>query len=308
MTADVLNKILPQRVAQAIAPLSLDKLCEIRLRNGSVVAISYGGRYGYVTARGVSDSPENAIVLGAGEVERTLSLACEKSLYAVNDDICRGFLTLAGGVRVGVAGETVWENGRVRTVKNFSSLNVRVPHEVKGCAEKVAPYLRCGNGFHSALIVSPPGAGKTTLLRDLARIAASDKRVHNVLIADERDELAATANGVAALDVGRNADIISGCTKAYAFASGIRALRPDIIVTDELCGEEDVAAAEEAVAGGVCVFASVHARDHESLRRKKGFAPLLTAKCFTRFIDVSERNGPGTIEGIFDENFAAVRA
>ncbi|MDE6398970.1 MAG: Flp pilus assembly complex ATPase component TadA, partial [Clostridiales bacterium] len=287
-------------------PLGADKLCEVRLRSGGAVSASYGGRYGYVTPRGITDTPENAVVLGGEEVERVLLLACEKSLYAYNDRICRGFITLTGGIRVGVAGETVWEGATVKTVKNIAALNIRIPHEVFGCGERAIAALRRGNGFHSTLIVSPPGAGKTTLLRDLARIASSEKRVRNVLIADERDEIAASVNGRPSLCVGRNTDVISGCTKEYAFISGIRALRPDIIVTDELCGAEDAVAVENAVYSGVCVFASVHAQNHGELLKKAAIANLLQNKCFTRFIDVSERNGPGTIEGIFDENFCAV--
>ena len=307
MTDEILNRILPPRVYAALATLGADKLCEVRLRSGGAVSVSYGGRYGYVTPRGVTDTPENAVVLGSDEVERVLLLACEKSLYAFNDRICRGFITLAGGIRIGVAGETVWEGSAVKTVKNIAALNIRIPHEVLGCGERAIALLRRGNGFHSTLVVSPPGAGKTTLLRDLARIASSDKCVHNVLIADERDEIAASVNGRPSLRVGRNTDVISGCTKEYAFLSGIRALRPDIIVTDELCGAEDAAAVENAVYSGVCVFASVHAQSHTDLLSKTSMASLLHNACFTRFIDISERNGPGTIEGVFDENFCAVR-
>ncbi len=306
MTERVLDKILPPSVAEALKPLAADKLCEVRLRSGGAVTALYNGRYMYVTPRGISDSYAQAIVLDAPTVMQVMLLACEKSLYAFNDRICQGFLTLAGGVRVGIAGETVWEGDRIKTIKNFTALDIRIPHEVRGCGEKVAELLRCGHGYHSTLIVSPPGAGKTTLLRDLTRIVSSRPRPCNVLVVDERDEIAAVADGRPTHNVGRNTDVISGCTKEFAFSRGIRAMRPDVIVTDELCGAKDVAAVESAVQGGVSVFASVHADSHKRLREKRIFASLLANKCFTRFVDVSERNGPGTVEGVFDADFREV--
>lgn len=306
MVRSILEKILPPAVRDTVLSLSLDKLCEIRLRSGGAVTVYYGGRYGYITPRGLSDAYDNAVVLQAKDIERVLLLCCDRSLYAVNDRICDGYITLAQGIRVGIAGETVWDGAHLKTVKNFTALCVRIPHEVRGCADALLPALRCGDGYHSTLLVSPPGAGKTTLLRELARQAAGAKKICNVLVADERDEIAAAADGRPTLDVGRNADVMGGCTKEYAFLRGIRSLRPDVIVTDELCSKEDLRAVMNAVAGGVCVFASVHAGNHADLARKPVFSELTHSRCFTRYVDLSSRNGPGTVEGVFDENFLPV--
>ncbi len=308
MIGEVLQRILPQNIVSALDKLTFDKLYEVRLRSGKAVAVGYGGRYGYLSPCGMSDSIRHAIVTDGETLQRIVLRACDKSLYAVNDRICRGYLTLEGGIRMGVAGETVFEGESIRTVKNFTALNFRIPHEAVGCAELLLPYVKGTGGYLSTLVISPPGAGKTTLLRDMARIAASDKLLYNVLIADERDELASVHGGVAMLNVGNNADVVSGCNKEYAFSCAIRALRPDIIVTDELCDEHDTAAVEHAIGSGVCVFASVHADSHLRLPEKQAFCSLLRNKCFCRYIDVSSARGPGTIEGVFDENFRLLRA
>ena len=298
-----MQRILPAELLRALSFLRTDKLCELRLRSARPVVVQYNGTYAYLSPNGIAATDGNAIVLSAADIGGVMLRACEKSLYAVNDRICQGYLTLSGGVRIGIAGKTVFDGADIRTIKQFTALDIRIPHEVIGCADLVMPYVKKHRGYHSTLIVSPPGAGKTTLLRDMARIAASGAPICNVLIVDERDEIASVVEGIAALQIGKNADVISGCTKEYAFTRGMRALRPDIIVTDELCGAADFAAVRNAVAGGVNVFASVHAEDHAAVQQKDTFAVVRESKCFARYAEISDRNGPGTVEGIYDADF-----
>lgn len=306
MIHELLRKILPAELSIALDKLHSAKLYEIRLRSGSAVSVNYAGTYHYLSTRGITDLPAEAISLDADTVKQVVLHACDKSLYAVNDQICMGYLTIAGGIRIGIAGETVFEGNTIRTIKNFTALNIRIPHEVIGCAEKVIGDLRSPTGYYSTLIVSPPGAGKTTLLRDIARCISADRRYFNVLICDERNEIAAVSDGKPSLCVGRNSDVIAGSNKEYAFLRAIRSMRPDIIITDELCCESDVAAVENAIGSGVCVIASVHADSHTCLKTRRTFASLMENRYFRRYIDVSNARGVGTIEGIFDELFHPV--
>ena len=124
--------------------------------------------------------------------------------------------------------------------------------------------------------------------------------VNDILLVDERSEIAAVHAGVAQLNVGIGTDIISNCTKSYAFSYGIRSMRPDVIVTDELMGEEDFEAVADAIAGGVAVIASVHASTPEELFVRRGFKELYDKKIITRYVFLSDRNGPGTYENVYD--------
>ncbi|MCL2256240.1 MAG: stage III sporulation protein AA, partial [Firmicutes bacterium] len=232
-----LEKILPSKVVLAMKKcLNFEKLYEIRLRTNKPIMVNYGGKYFVLSTFGIKETiDDDAFIVGEGVINDIVVKASDYSLYAVNEQICAGYLTIRGGIRLGLGGEIVWDGGKVKTVKNFSSLNIRVPHEIKNCAKRVFN-VSVEPQIKNTLIISPPGAGKTTLLRDLARLAASNAPIKNILLIDERNELAAVANGVAQLDVGTSTDIISNCSKEYAFESAIRALRPDIIICDELFG------------------------------------------------------------------------
>lgn len=306
MIYDNLYKILPNEITNVISKrLNPDRVYELRLRTNKPVIVNYGGNFYYLSSKGVKDSVSESIVCSESDISNIVIKASEYSLYAVNDNICNGYITIKGGVRVGLAGEIVWEQDSIRTIKNFSSLNIRIPHEIFGCAQKVYEYS-CEKELKNTLIISPPGGGKTTLLRDLARLIGNANPITNILLVDERNELAAVYNGVAQLDIGAHTDVISNCSKKFAFSQGIRAMRPDIIVTDELFGDTDISAIEYACASGVCVIASVHATDHVDLINKPGFESVIRKRLFKRFVNLSSRHGPGTFDGIYDENFNCI--
>ena len=118
---------------------------------------------------------DRSVVLADQELIRGILETCSRhSLYAYEREISQGFLTICGGHRVGIAGKAVVEDGHVRTVRDLSSLNIRVAHEVKGCAKNVLPYLMDGETFLDTLLISPPGAGKTTLLNIIMGLVSAD--------------------------------------------------------------------------------------------------------------------------------------
>lgn len=243
----------------------------------------------YLTPVGIGDRT-NAIICDVKQISDILLRACDFSLYTVNSNICEGFLTVKGGIRIGVCGEAVYDGEKLRTVKNYNAIDVRIPHEVKGCAEST--YKRFfTRDIESTLIVSPPCGGKTTFIRDLCRLISDDGRA--VLLCDERCEIASAVGGRATLDVGRNTDIASGFKKTYTMRQGIRAMSPEVIVTDEL-SSDDADDVRYCVKSGVKIIATAHARDAEEVNSSLMLRGLVESGAFTNLIvldGITQQNG-----------------
>ena len=221
---------------------------------------------------------DRSVVLADQELIRGILETCSRhSLYAYEREISQGFLTIRGGHRVGIAGKAVVEDGHVRTVRDLSSLNIRVAHEVKGCAKNVLPYLMDGETFLDTLLISPPGAGKTTLLRDLIRelsCGGTWGAGKNVSVVDERSEIAACFGGIAQCDLGPRTDVMDGCPKSEGMLMMLRSMAPQVLAVDEITAPEDVAALCAAAGCGVTVLATAHGENRADLSRRAVYAPL----------------------------------
>ncbi len=296
----MIERYLPITVGQAIAKLNLAKLKEIRMRIGYPIVVDYGGVY-YLSSNGVTDVISKSIICDMSMIDFVIAHACENSIYAYNEEIKQGFITVEGGIRIGLAGTCVSEKDTIKTIKNLSSINIRLPHEIKDCSLKILEFITEPQ-ISNTLILSPPGAGKTTLLRDLA-FQISQRYIKNVLIIDERNEIANVVNGFSQYKLGIFCDIMTNCTKQFGLENGIRSMRPDVVMTDEIANIEDINAVLYAQGCGVKVIATTHCDNLENLQTKKDFEQLLSNRAFNRYIVLSSRNGAGTIEGVYDKNF-----
>jgi stage III sporulation protein AA len=296
----MLSSILPPELFQIIEGLSpIENIYEIRIRFNSPIVINICGEFQVLR----NNLNNNKVVYADNRlIDYIICKATDSSLYSFNNQIKQGFVTVSGGIRIGITGEVVVsDDEKIKTIKNFSSLCIRIPHEIINCASTAMSFI-LGKTIKNTLLISPPGAGKTTFLRDIARSLSNSNKLINTLVIDERFEIGASIDGLATMDIGSYTDILSGSSKAYGFKEGIRTMRPDVIICDELATKEDIEAVKIAINSGVKVIASAHSNSHIELRKKSEFETLFNDKVFERYIVLSTKNGMGTYEGIFDEN------
>lgn len=296
----MLEKILPEKFYNIIKDkINLKAVNEIRLRADRPVILDIGGKQMFLGENGVTTNIKSALFSSKIMIEDVIFRASECSIYSVNEQIKRGFIVTDDAIRIGIGGNLIEENGKLKTMTNFSSVNIRIPHVVKNCSLNAFPYIFKNNQVLNTLVISAPGCGKTTFLRDFVYQLSERMMMQNVLLLDERGEL----------DVGINSnftDKIAFSSKKIGFENGIRSLAPDIIVTDEIGQEDDIDAIEYASGCGVKILASSHCDDIETFSKKSLFKKLINQKIFKRYVLLSKRNGPGTLEGVYDENFARV--
>ncbi|MCL2677564.1 MAG: stage III sporulation protein AA [Clostridiales bacterium] len=288
-------------------PALLAALEEIRLRQGAPVLLRCGREEWFLAARGGAvKEREAALIPGAQEMRESILAISQSSFYALEEELKRGFITLPGGHRAGLAGKAVLENGAVKTLKEISGINFRVARHVPRAAGRLLPLLftAAGAGLPAhTLIVSPPGCGKTTVLRDLAFSLSEGGRWGRGLqvgVVDERSELAAMLNGQPQLPIGMRTDVLDACPKAEGMMLLIRSMAPQVLICDEIGRAEDAAAILEAARAGIKVIASAHGGGREEMLARPAVGGLIEAGVFERLALYSRSNGPGTLEGVWN--------
>ena len=297
--AQILNILAKnvRRIVERDVP-DVSGLQEIRLRTGQPLRVLRGNRETVLPEEG---QPH---IVTKEEMRETMEYISHYSLYAYENELRQGFLTVEGGHRVGVAGKVIMEKDKVKNIQYISSVNIRVSHEVLGCADRLLPYITKNMQVCHTLIISPPCCGKTTLIRDLIRqISDGNQYVKgcSVGVVDERSELGGCYLGIAQNHLGTRTDILDCCPKAEGMMMLIRSMSPQVIAVDEIGTSEDIHAIEYAMQCGCKLIASVHGLDMDEATKKPVLGELIRRRMFERYVVLGNGEKPGEIRGVYDE-------
>jgi stage III sporulation protein AA len=282
---------------------SIKEVEEIRLRSGQPLLIKIGDKDFTLDKQGkLEENLKRGYVVSTEDIYRSIASISDNSLYAFEEEISRGFITIPGGHRVGLAGQVVMNGHELKTIKDFSGLAFRIAREVQDCSRNIISHIYPRDLEPvSTLLISAPRCGKTTILRDVARnlsLGTARGRGCNVVVIDERSELAGVYRGRAQMDMGPRTDVLDACPKAQGMIMAIRSLSPHVLITDEIGRREDIEAIQECINAGVAVITSIHARSIEEAERRPLLRELLDTGAFEILIVLSRRRGPGTVEEI----------
>ena len=246
------------------------------------------------------------------ELTEMLNYLSGYSPYALEEELRQGFFTMKGGHRVGVAGRAnrKREDGEevVRRIVDIGALNIRVAHEVKGCAAPVYPYIR-SDSIKSAFILAEPGMGKTTLLRDLIRMLSNGDAAHpgvKVAVVDERSEIAACYCGVPQNDLGPRVDVLDNCPKGKGMQMLLRTMSPQVIAVDELGRRDEFEAVQEILYSGCHLLATVHAGSIDELYEKPFMAELLETGQIECLVQIRREDTGKRSYHVFDKKLQAL--
>jgi stage III sporulation protein AA len=286
---NVLPTLIKEKLQRSYG--DLHQVEELRLRIGRPVEV-------------ISNNQSNFIpyILTEEEGGQILGKLSQFSIYTIEEELKKGYITIKGGHRVGLAGRVVTENGMVKMIRDISSYNFRIAKEKVGIASPFVKYVYEGR-WKNTMLIGPPQAGKTTLLRDFARVVSQGDVIRGIRpgkvgIVDERSEIAGSVKGVPQYTFGERIDVLDACPKAEGMMMLVRSMSPHVILVDEIGKKEDVDAILEAIYAGVQLIVTVHGYSLEEIRKRPSLLPLFQNGTFERFIEISNFPSPGTVTDI----------
>ena len=301
-TKDIILSYLSLGLSGQLSRISkgfFEQMTELRIRADKPLLIYCLGEEHAVGTNGLQSSLLQAYHPTSSDIAETVERISQYSLYALEEELRMGYITLPGGHRIGIVGRAVVEAGKLRTIRPISGLNIRISRAIVGCGDTIVPKIMDSHGKpYNTMIISPPGCGKTTLLRDIIR-QLSDNIGLTIGVVDERSEIGGSYKGLQQNDLGIRTDLLDGCPKAEGMVLLLRAMAPDVIAVDELGSEADTAAVENVSNAGVRLLCTVHGYDLKDIYVKPNLSALLEKGIFKRFVMLS---APGKEGVVYDGN------
>ncbi len=247
--------ILPLNMRSDVDKYGREGMQELRLRLDRPPEL--------VTHKGSRWLPMNVT---AQDLNFVVHTASKYSPWAAST-VSQGYITAAGGHRIGICGEAIVKENKTAGIRTVTSLCIRAARDFPGIAAKAA-------GTHgNILIIGPPGSGKTTLLRDLIRQISDSGE--SVTVVDERGELFPPG-----FDQGRRTDVLTGCSKPQGLDMALRTMGPSCIAVDEITAQSDCQVLQQCCWCGVRLLATAHASSLADLKSRRIYKPLCDSMLF----------------------------
>ncbi|MFA6866146.1 MAG: ATPase, T2SS/T4P/T4SS family [Clostridia bacterium] len=267
-----MEKLLGNVIYAAISKLtSFNNILEIRIRINQPIMLKTKHNTHFMS-----------IIADKNIINSIIAAATKNSMYAYENEITNGYINYKGGIRIGIVGNcNLIENNRI-AFRDFYALCIRIPHQIFNIDKQIDFLI---NNFDSTLVISPPFGGKTTLIREMTRLLSNQ---FDTLVIDEREELCGQN---LSLKVGVQCDVISNIPKNKVYGNIIRTMNPELVVCDELFGDEDINAIIRIINSGVKVLATYHANSLDQV-------PKVLSEQFEWYILLTSKPKVGSIKSI----------
>ncbi len=290
-------ELLPEHISYVISSLGEElkkEICEIRLRKDSVFSISTYRKNLLVDTKGkLTTDLKQALKCSESDINYVINKLCEGSVYRYTNSICSGYIVTRDGIRAGVTGECAYEGGKISALVSFSSINLRIPHDVEGVGDKISAYLT-KHPTASLLLVAPAGWGKTTVIRSVAKALSVGKfgKARRIALVDERYEILPE-------NTPSFIDRFAGYKKCDGIEIATRLFSPELIVCDEIGYSDDVEALLSVQNSGVPILATTHGVNIKSALLRPNIKKLVENGVFNSFARIEKENDAFDI--VFEE-------
>lgn len=295
--------ILSNDLKSALMKTPVEVMCsavEIILRTDRPLCVECPKKRYYFTENGcITDTifSQKMVEAKKRSMLETFQNICNYSVYSHQNEINNGYITLKGGHRAGICGTAVIENKKIVSIKDITTINIRIAREFIGCSDDLSFRV---NPLLGVLICGAPCSGKTTLLRDYARQLSYQ---YKVSLIDERNEISSNYNGTFQNDIGM-CDVYDSYIKEDAITHCVRSMSPDIVICDEISTISDIDTIKRSVNSGVSFIATLHAKNLEEMMKKDSIKKIIQTGAFTQFVFLSSRKNVGVIESV--ENLSEI--